>query len=236
MANYSSIFYKADQRSSETAEAYKAFSALSQGHIQLPMPNAFGSLLHLDDVFLLPGKEITYSTDDDTHQVILPVAGGLQYNNALAKDAPVQAEEVLFLREPNELFRIRNPYGDRNTNYLHLRLKKNKPGFNSSVSYPVSFNEFNKPASLNLDKLEEQYYACAGIYKGRTKNKYILKNPQNGVFAYVINGAFELEERLMEYRDGLALWNLKEVEFEALSEFAILLLLEIPLDNDFINN
>ncbi len=234
MSVYSSVFYKAQQRSTEQASAQKPFATLSNRQVPLPMQNAFGGLLHLNDVFLAPQQEIVYITSDVSHQVILPIAGGLDYNNALGQDVRVNAEEVLFLREPNELFRIRNPYQDQNTNYLHFSLKKNTPGLAASTSHPMCFTEFNRSVSLQLERLDTQYYACAGIYKGRTKSSYVLKNPNNGVFAYVINGAFELEERLMEYRDGLALWNVEEITFEALSEFAILLLLEVPLE-DFTN-
>ena len=46
---------------------------------------------------------------------------------------------------------------------------------------------------------------------------------------FVIHGAFEVENRLLESRDGLAIWNTDRIELEALSNEAILLLLEIKL-------
>ena len=53
----------------------------------------------------------------------------------------------------------------------------------------------------------------------------------NGFFAFVIEGAFELEGRLLHARDGLALWNLEKIEWEALSGGAILLVLQVPWIN-----
>jgi redox-sensitive bicupin YhaK (pirin superfamily) len=46
---------------------------------------------------------------------------------------------------------------------------------------------------------------------------------------YVIEGAFEVQYRLLHARDGLALWEAERVEWEALSNDAILLVLEVPL-------
>jgi hypothetical protein len=47
------------------------------------------------------------------------------------------------------------------------------------------------------------------------------------VFVYVIEGAVEFQNRLLEQRDGLALYSVTTSEFEALSNDAILLVLEV---------
>jgi quercetin 2,3-dioxygenase len=48
----------------------------------------------------------------------------------------------------------------------------------------------------------------------------------------VLQGAFEVQYKLMETRDGLALWNAKEIEIEALSNEAIIMLIEMDLKNN----
>ena len=65
-----------------------------------------------------------------------------------------------------------------------------------------------------------------GKYGGRSEGIYQSRKNVRGVFAFVVEGAFEVQNWLIEKRDGLALWNLTEVEFEALSEGAVLLLIE----------
>ena len=56
-----------------------------------------------------------------------------------------------------------------------------------------------------------------------------IKNKKNGIYAFVIEGVFEVQDRLLHTKDGLAMWDAEEIDFEALSNGAILLLLEIPL-------
>jgi len=46
------------------------------------------------------------------------------------------------------------------------------------------------------------------------------------VYVFVIEGAFEVQNRLLHARDGLSLSSATEVEFEALSNDAMLLILE----------
>jgi redox-sensitive bicupin YhaK (pirin superfamily) len=66
-----------------------------------------------------------------------------------------------------------------------------------------------------------------GKFSGRAETTYKLTSENSGLFVFVIEGAFELEGRLLHARDGLALWEIKEVELEALSNDAIILLIEL---------
>lgn len=66
-----------------------------------------------------------------------------------------------------------------------------------------------------------------GLYNGRAEGFYTLQDSKKSIFGMVINGAFEFQNRLMENRDGIVLWDLQELEFEALSEDALILFMEI---------
>ncbi|WP_165699302.1 pirin family protein [Hymenobacter jejuensis] len=54
-----------------------------------------------------------------------------------------------------------------------------------------------------------------------------MKSNRSRFFAFVVAGAFEVEGRLLHERDGLALWDVQEVELEALSNDALVLVLEL---------
>lgn len=66
-----------------------------------------------------------------------------------------------------------------------------------------------------------------GLYDGRKEDSYVFYKPQKSVFGMVINGAFEFQNRLLETRDAILLSEIETLEFEALSENALLLFLEI---------
>jgi hypothetical protein len=48
----------------------------------------------------------------------------------------------------------------------------------------------------------------------------------SAMMVYIINGSFEVDGRLMEHRDALLVWDTDSIEYEALSEAAIILLIE----------
>ena len=67
-----------------------------------------------------------------------------------------------------------------------------------------------------------------GKFTGRKEAVYKTHHPQNSLFVFVIEGAFEVHGRLMHPRDGLGLWdNSGDIELEALSNDAIILLIEM---------
>jgi hypothetical protein len=66
-----------------------------------------------------------------------------------------------------------------------------------------------------------------GRFSGRADSVFNSTIDSRHVFVYVIEGAFEFQNRLLEARDGLGLSNITTSEFEALSNDAILLILEV---------
>ena len=69
--------------------------------------------------------------------------------------------------------------------------------------------------------------ARLGRFAGRAETVYPLRTPGAGVFVFVLAGAFEVASRLLHEKDGLALWDVAEIELEALSNDALLLVLEL---------
>lgn len=56
---------------------------------------------------------------------------------------------------------------------------------------------------------------------------YLSQNPENTCFVFVIDGAFEVQNRLVYSKDGILLPEAGEVEFDALSNGGILLRFEL---------
>ena len=66
-----------------------------------------------------------------------------------------------------------------------------------------------------------------GRFAGRHETEYKVQHAGSHLFAYVLAGAFEFEGRLLHEKDGLALWDMATLELEALSNNALVLVLEL---------
>jgi quercetin 2,3-dioxygenase len=84
----------------------------------------------------------------------------------------------------------------------------------------------NKLLDVYPDAQYARHKSFIGKFAGREECVFQMEG--KGLFFFVIEGAFEVQYRLLEARDGLALWNVRSVEIEALSKDAIILLLELP--------
>jgi quercetin 2,3-dioxygenase len=66
-----------------------------------------------------------------------------------------------------------------------------------------------------------------GKFSGRTDASYLPQNPVHTCFVFVIEGTFEVQNRLVYSKDGILLPEAGEVEFEALSNDGILIIFEL---------
>jgi len=81
-------------------------------------------------------------------------------------------------------------------------------------------NDFNLSQRNQLIPIFENEKANVfiGIYDGRTEETHTINQNKNGLFTFIIQGAFEFQNRLLESGDALHLLGIETVEFEALSE------------------
>lgn len=131
---------------------------------------------------------------------------------------------IIAPRAQAALVQIKNPYEGDLINYLYIVLK----GV-STVNFGLSQADLEIRNTLH-PFIQHGIFGCMGIFDGRKETLHKIKDSNNGVFVFVINGAFEVNGRLLEERDALALWETEEADIEALSENAIILLFEVPLN------
>lgn len=59
--------------------------------------------------------------------------------------------------------------------------------------------------------------------------EYKLKNPKNGVYAFVLKGDIKIEDHDLNQRDGLGIWDTGSIAIKANSQDAEVLLMEVPM-------
>ena len=55
-----------------------------------------------------------------------------------------------------------------------------------------------------------------------------MKDKGNGLYAFVLNGQFNVEGQELKNRDGLGIWNKDAVQFKATKDSRVLLM-EVPM-------
>ncbi|TWR31641.1 hypothetical protein FPZ43_03995 [Mucilaginibacter pallidiroseus] len=187
----------------------------------------FGPLTVFNDEVLAAKKSIVITVGCNGYALLIPVTG--------AVDADVAGEcftldvgqmHVLQLNE-GDVISLTNPYDDYQINYLFLQFK-----CEPTQAYKRQFNfDFaGKPNQLLpvIKRSELPFSVQIGHFEGRKESLYEKTGNESMLYCFLIAGAFEVQGRLLHERDGLALWNTNDADMEALSNGAVILVIEMP--------
>lgn len=211
MTTYKSRFIKADMRAATSAPGTVCYTS-------------HHDVVTITDITLAPATSLQLALSDKDQHIILPVSGAVA--TGLEDDLQtIASEEMLVLfADKAQGITVRNPFDDITVNLLHI------------VIAGTAHNAATGKAAVDITAKNKLFSASGagsrlhiGIYDSRTKDHYTLQPGSDSIYTYVINGSFDFEDRLMEYRDGLFQWDIQEAEFEALSDTAVLLIIECSL-------
>jgi len=225
--------YLSSNRGCTQTNGFRSFHTFNFGNYQADGREAFGRMLVFNDITLNAGKTVNISTTKPIEIVLLPVIGGLELVDRYGESVFVSSgESFRFLTFPESNFTVRNPYPLETINYLEIHLT---PDLSDEA-----MDNHMEDSLLNIFSLSDKNILIPsfsglggkvtgylGKYTGREEDEYLLANTENGIFTFIIQGAFEVQNRLLEKGDALSLLNVETVEFEALSNEAIILVVEV---------
>ncbi len=155
--------------------------------------------------------------------ILIPLVGEFVFSD----DQKVGVGESLraFIPENTE-YNISNPHPVLPNHFLQIGIAAEDPLEKHKARFSLSQHQ-NRMQLIHWSwsSAVGHWRVMLGKFDGRTN--YLYK-PQEKVdiFAYAVEGAFELENCLLEKSDGLALTRQSILEFESLSNDAILMMIE----------
>lgn len=219
--NQKAQIYLNDSRGKHELNGFRSLHTFNFGNYQEEHRQPFGDLYVLNDDTLAGGRSFQLQAETATQVLLLPVVGAVSCNKTLVRSGEILSLELAAGAD----LTVRNPYAKETDLVNFLQLWFTIPNASRFSSPKVSAFGLDQQQNRMID-LGTNTSISMGKYKGRTKDIYSLKDPSAGIYAFVIQGAFEVEDRLLHARDGLALEGFEHIEFEALSNDAILLLIE----------
>jgi quercetin 2,3-dioxygenase len=225
------IFLAEDRGLNETNH-FRSLHTFNFGNYFNEHKTSFKDIYVVNDDTLDGGRSLCMLVQENSYIILLPVVGALNYKDSLGNENLVAAGQVQILNlDKGVTIEISNPFKEHLVNFLQVWIKASSiPATAISFidTYDVNKN-MDAMVSISPGKTNEPalpFIASVGKFNGRGETTYQLQHSKSGLFAFVLEGAFEVEGRLLHARDGLALWETTVIEMEALSNDAILLLIE----------
>lgn len=186
------------------------------------VPQDFAGLLTgFEDITLLPDKGLDLPPGTGESRLLLPLVGGVGLS---------YGQENRFL-SPGEWFRsglslhVHNPFG-KPVNLLLLRFAVPARGFTPGLIR----ESFALDSSLTPFALSAPFDISVGAFGERQTTEKKLRAP--GLLAYVIEGIFEVQDRLLNSRDALSLPGITSFDFECFTPGGIILFICNPFRPD----
>jgi len=223
--------FLSEERGCDENEWYRRYSTFNFGKYFNEYKHPFQTLYLLNDETIAAGHSADFTIDQTSYILVLPVAGSVlcKINGTIESIVHI-GQLCLITAFKNDVIQFENGYESDLINFIQIWISVDDIK-NSKVNRIFNFvldENKNSLIKITNDFPEEEPLVSIGMFTGRNDANYELQNKSNDLFVFVIQGAFEVEGRLLHSRDGLALWNgLHQIELEALSNDAIILIIEL---------
>lgn len=219
----------ADQRGFMKEPTLRRYSSFNYGNYFNEHRKPFGRLEVWNDEMLAGGNSIDVNVENSGWFVLMPVTGEVLLKRANGDIRLIDVGEVFVgYAVAGERLELTNLYKSDWINYIYLQLKDDAINLPRDTIFKFDFaGRQNELIDLVPTSGMHPFRLHIGVFGGRVDALYQLQNSSSLFYAFVLAGAFELHGRLMHERDGLALWQLKEADLEALSNNAVVVILEI---------
>lgn len=224
--------YLADQHGLRTTPQSSRCSVFSfAGYADEQRP-AVGRLLAFNEETLAPGQRVALRAPQATYAVLLPLTGEVEYTDELGHSAVVQVEEVQVSYLPaGATLELANPFEEESISLLHIWLRADAETETAPQTFGYTFGQLENAlaeiAPNGAATVALPFALSLGRFAGRHEAEYCPQHAGSLFFCYVLAGAFEVEGRLLHAKDGLTLWETEAAELEALSNNALVVVLEV---------
>jgi redox-sensitive bicupin YhaK (pirin superfamily) len=219
--------FLADERGLQQLDWFRSYNTFNFGKYYNEHKTPFGALYVLNEDTLAPNGSITMKVEENSDIILIPVVGAVTWRDSAGNTALAAAGQALFYNaSKNTSITISNPYEDALVNFLQLWIKR--PVTAADATLQLCNFDLNDHKDRLFPLLHNSIFL--GQFNGRAETTLPVPPEAQGLFVFVIQGAFEVQYRLMHAKDGLALWDAEEIELEALSNEAIVLVAAIPID------
>lgn len=230
------IFHPASSRGYANHGWLKSYHSFSFANFYDPNLMGFGALRVLNDDFVAPSEGFPTHPHQNMEIITIPLSGAIKHKDSMGKSEVLKPGEVQVMsagtgithsefnasdNEPLSFLQIWIVPKSTGTKpkYTTLQLKST-PNVWQQVASPLDHDE---GAQINQDA-----WIVEGSFNAGSKVKYSLKNENNGVYLFVIDGEIQIEDQIASRRDAVGIIATDEIKLKTKKDSRILLF-EVPL-------
>lgn len=232
------IYHAADSRGNANHGWLKSKHTFSFANYHNPERMGFGALRVINDDFVIGGQGFGKHSHRDMEIISIPLSGKLGHGDNIGNNGIIETGEIQVMSAGTGITHSEMNGDDKEeVKFLQIWVIPNK--MNVEPRYQqvrmddiLKPNEFNQVLSPNADDAgvwihQDAWFSMGDFDKGVTQT-YQLKDPNNGVYVFVISGKVVVNGNTLDTRDGLGVWDTKNFTMDVIDD-AKVLLMEVPM-------
>jgi redox-sensitive bicupin YhaK (pirin superfamily) len=199
----------------------------------------FGVLRVLNDDYVDAGMGFGLHPHDNMEIIYIPLEGDLAHQDSMGNQTVIKHGDIQVMSAGTGVKHSEmNHNKDKPVKFLQIWVMPNKknvtPRYDQITLDPKDrINTLQQVLSPNADDAGVWIHQDAWFHIGKfdldfTTN-YTVKKAGNGMYAFVLYGAFEIAGQQLAERDALGITDFDQFELKALTKDAEILLMEIPM-------
>jgi len=203
----------------------------------------FGVLRVLNDDQVAPGRGFGTHPHDNMEIISIPLEGDLEHKDSMGNTTTIKEGDVQVMSAGTGIQHSEyNKNADQEVKFLQIWVFPNKrnvePRYDQiSLREIEKKNKFYQVLSPNPDDegvwVHQDAWFHLGNFEAGATDSYQIKKEGNGVYAFILEGAVEIDGQKLEKRDGFGIWDADAFNFKATSDSRVLLM-EVPMSLDSI--
>lgn len=234
MKNY--ILHKANTRGEANHGWLHSFHTFSFAGYRNDERNNFGNLRVLNDDTVAAGMGFGAHPHDNMEIISIPLSGDLAHKDSIGSQEIIKEGDIQVMSAGTGITHSEyNANKDKEVKFLQIWLFPNKfevePRYDQ-MTFPNVRNELVQIISPNQDDAGLWIHQDAWFHLGKVdsgfETNYEMKNPENGLYIFIIEGDVTIDELTLNKRDAVGITNAESVSIKASSN-AEILLMEVPM-------
>lgn len=234
-----SVLHKAETRGHADHGWLNSHHTFSFANYHNPERVHFGVLRVLNDDVVAAGRGFGKHPHDNMEIISIPLEGDLEHQDSMGNVATIKEGDVQVMSAGTGIAHSEyNKNKDAAVKFLQIWVFPNKknvePRYDQiTLEKAASKNKLQQILSPNIDDAgvwihQNAWFHLGNLEKG-TQQTYELKDPKNGVYAFILDGNVDIEGQGLNKRDGFGLWDTERIEISATDD-ARVLLMEVPME------
>ncbi|MDR3328382.1 MAG: pirin family protein [Prevotellaceae bacterium] len=200
---------------------------------------SFGTLRVLNDDIVAAGEGFGMHPHANMEVISFPLEGNLEHRDSLGNVHVIQNGEVQTISAGTGIRHSEcNQSSDEQVKFLQIWVLPDKKGYEPrydtcKLDTDKKHNQWQQVISPTPDDdgawIHQQAWFNISKMDKNMVLPYEIKKAGNGVYAFVIEGEFEVDGQRLNRRDGLGITETDKIEIKALKDNAEILLMEVPM-------